>query len=134
MYARNITERNLKDIAHSLKFEVECDKRGNKIKFKLRNNSGRYWKISRNLWGNDRVRSDLVCYHGVYAFLHVLFDIFPDAIVEASWYGYVKYTKDTYIELADAIGDRVIRQYDQLTPRDQCNCEDQDWYNLERSC
>ncbi len=134
MYARNVTERNIKDVAMGLKFEADTEIVGKRIKFTLRNKGGRYWKISRNLHGKDRVREDLVCYHGHYAFLHSLFDIFPDAVVEASWYRKVKYTKDTYEETADDVGNYVVRRYDQLTPRDQCNCEEQDWYNPERSC
>ena len=124
MYAKNVTERNLIDVATSLGFVTEPETvRDNYIKFTLRNKSDEYHALN----GGKTFKS-LVCFHGHYLFLDTLFDLFPRAIVDASRSGIVRYTSDNFEDEAERIGDQIVRQYDQLRVRDKCKCNEEEFY------
>jgi hypothetical protein len=124
VYAKNVTERNLIDVAHSLGFETKPETvRDNYIKFTLRNKSNRFHAVH-----DGRTTKSLVCFHGHYLFLDTLFDIFPNAVVDASRSGQVRYTVGNFEDEAEEIGNNIVRQYDQLRIRDKCNCDEEEFY------
>jgi hypothetical protein len=118
MYARNVTAQQLKEIAEDWGFVAQTNEEALRVKFTLRNKSDQYHVVT------DRaVFRGKVCYHGHYEFLETLFATYPDAIVDANWYKRVRYTSDNFEDLAEEVGDVVVRQFDQLRARDRCNCE-----------
>ncbi len=122
MYAYGVTENQLKELAESCGFIAETEQQGIKtprVKFTLRNNSPEYH--SRGYHNSDLKTK--VCFHGHYVFLSELFNLYPNARVTVSWYKVLTYTADNFSELAEDVGNTVVRQYDQLRVRDKCDCE-----------
>ena len=123
MYARNVTERNLQDIAAGVGFEAKTETvRDNYIKFTLTNKSDSYHVVNEG-FGSRRVMRTKVCYHGHYLFFLSLFDVFPKAVVDTGYYRKTRYTVETFEEEAERVGDTVIRQWDGLQVRDKCDCD-----------
>lgn len=131
MYARNVTERNLQDVARSLGFEAKTELvRDNYIKFNLVNHSDKYHVVHRGFNEKTKTMRTKVCFHGYWLFIANMLDVFHDVVIDAGYYGKVRYTAETFEKNAAEIGDTVVRQWDMLRVRDKCNCEpyvEQDW-------
>jgi|SRR5215831_3142157 len=119
MYVKNVPAEAVVAIARDFNFEAHVEiKSGGRVKFTLRNHSDKFHVVT-----DHKTMKSKVCYHGHYAFLENLFIHYPDAIVDASWFMRVKYNNENFHQLADEVGDTVVRQFGQIRVRDRCACE-----------
>lgn len=151
MYAYNVTERDLNRAAETAGVRVtkcEHDASRDRLIFRLGRNLNtpeRFRSLSPQFVIHDTPESVLqtthhthhggtkwrrtanLCYHGVWWFLLYLYEQAPEAVIETNWYGHIKYTKDTWMEVAAELGKRPLGPvgniYHHLSVKDKCNCE-----------
>lgn len=126
MYARNCTREQLITAANNVNVLIDPEIHGKNWRFRIAMPKGHdeYRKLSRQIDGHTR-RTSSVCLHGHYVFFKELFEIAPDAIVESSWYGKIKHTKETLDDNYQNMRWITIRQWDGLIADDECNCTEE---------
>ena len=146
MYAYNVPEHVLGQIAQELGFELDSDTQNDRkrVRFTLKLKEGdKYRKLSPNMFPGESLlvyfgdaappkwkwrRTSSVCFHGHYAFFERLFERTPAAIVTTSRYGPIRYEGPNWHEVADALGNQRMGRggniYHSLEIRDCCNCEE----------
>ena len=147
MYAYNVPEHVLGQIARELGFELDSDTQSDRkrVRFTLKIKEGdKYRKLSPNMFPGESLlvyfggtapfdmwkwrRTSSVCFHGHYAFFERLFKRTPAAIVTTSRYGPVRYEASTFDDIAQELGDRALGTgsniYSGMRVRDCCNCEE----------
>ena len=145
MYAYNVPEHVLGQIAQELGFELDSDTQYDRkrVRFTLKLKEGdKYRKLSPNAisieWFNNHAestgwkwrRTSSVCFHGHYAFFEKLFELAPAAIVTSNLLGKVRYEgcDNAWRTVADELGRKRLGKegniYHSLQIRDCCNCEE----------
>lgn len=126
MYAKNATREQLITAANNCDVLINIERRSAREMFTIRMAPGQenYRKMSRQINGKSR-RTNSVCLHGHYWFFKELFAIAPDAIVESSWMGKIKHTKETLDDNYENMRHIMVRQWDGLMADDECLCTEE---------
>lgn len=140
MRAKNVPAEYLKGLAERLGIVANIGtQKGSFINFTLRLDAEKkYQSYSPNpmeiMWSNPPQgigwkwrKTNAVCFHGHFDFIELLFEDYPDAVIESGRYGHVKYTAEDFVEKAGEYGNRRLGNerniYWPIKRRDCCWCE-----------
>ena len=143
MRAKNVPADYLRKLAEGLGMRVNIGtQKGSFVNFTLKpdisdvyrsyspNPTEIDWSIFPDVPGWKWRKSNAICYHGHYHFLELLFEDYPDAVVESSRYGAVKYTSENFEEEAEQYGENRLGNpgniYYPIKRRECCGCENSD--------
>jgi hypothetical protein len=143
MYAYNVTLEALQKSADRAGVKLEATEEPNRkrVRFTLKlAPDKKFQKVNFTpIWGSQRFtnfgmrfdwktrRTVSVCFHGHYVFILDVLQNNPEALIESSRFGKVKYNQDNFLTLAEEYGDKPLGPegniYHGFRMRDTCECE-----------